>query len=460
MEVHMRTAILVAVTLLSCEGPDYTLSALDTALPSVDPELGDDLEMEPSEHAGGSALAGWEDAPSGMVEELHEVGEGSENPVTDFLFVIDDSVSMGEALGRFRAGIDSLADPSVWPSDARIAVMNTTPGVRGNASQLHPAVHSREIFLSAPGFLRLVDAEGLAAYRELLPPEHASHLREEGCEAWFQPGERNAQGVLCLRAHTQLALTDQRVEAGLHAVSQFMQRRSRAAVFRPGAAANVVFISDTHDPGVHVDELAPGQAYLVDELLENQPTYESLVQRLSHFHTLSSFRVHAVAPEMECGESLADLPPSYFTAAEASGGVTADLCSTFDYAEVIAEIATLGSQRTAPVVALGRQAESVEGVLVDGVSVAYSLSPDGRALRVEEPVRPGAVAKVLYAQVEDTAELKPVDAGPEVLEGSGEEGGNAPLEVEPMPPALNRFELDLGENPAPRGLDDGSAAEG
>ena len=85
----MRTAILVAVTLLSCEGPDYTLSALDTALPSVDPELGDDLEMEPSEHAGGSALAGWEDAPSGMVEELHEVGEGSENPVTDFLFVID-----------------------------------------------------------------------------------------------------------------------------------------------------------------------------------------------------------------------------------------------------------------------------------------------------------------------------------------------------------------------------------
>ena len=198
----------------------------------------------------------------------------------------------------------------------------------------------------------------------------------------------------------------------------------------------------------------------MEELLETQPTYESLGQRLSHFHTLSSFRVHAVAPQGECGEMLGDLPPSYFTAADASGGVTADLCTTYDYAEVIAEIASLGSQRTAPVVALGKQAASVEGVLVDGVSVAYSLSPDGRALRIDEPVRWDAVAQVRYAQVEPAEASEAVDAGPEPVEGSGEDGGSAPLEVEPLAPSLNRFELDLGEDPAPRGVDEGSAVEG
>ena len=121
---------------------------------------------------------------------------------------------------------------------------------------------------------RADDAEGIARFRKHAP-EIGSTFRFAGCEdAWFEPWEENAQGVPCLVAHTQISRTPIRVEAGLSALQQFLQKQAGTSTFREGAAVHVIFVSDTHSPG-----LSGGPNRLMKTGLEVDPiTYEDLRQ--------------------------------------------------------------------------------------------------------------------------------------------------------------------------------------
>src|SRR6185503_2156685 len=77
--------------------------------------------------------------------------------------------------------------------------------------------------------------------------DHVAPWQAVGCGAWFSPGEVDPDGVPCLVAHTEVPGLLVHVEAGLTVLSQLLD--GKKPLFREGAHAHVVFVSDTHDPG-------------------------------------------------------------------------------------------------------------------------------------------------------------------------------------------------------------------
>ncbi|MES2642860.1 MAG: hypothetical protein V4850_25475 [Myxococcota bacterium] len=365
---------VVLASLVGCAGSEYGLAADGlTATDGLAPT--DDL-------GGGAAFAAWAlgttpdltptASPHTRVEAF-ALGP-SPTPVADFLFVIDDSISMRAVMDTFAAGIGSLTRPGVFPSGSRLAVLNTTPGDPTDLSVPHPVVPPKGADDVAPGFLALVDGVRIEAYRAVAPKRYARRYGMDGCEAWFAPDEVNAQGAPCLRAHAQIPLLPGRAEAGLVALAQWLDA-SDTPRFRAGAAVNVVVISDTHDPGLAPARLA---AFGADgqDLVDARPDFAALVALVDE--PVAAFRVHAIAPTTGCTEPWGY--PTYFDVVADAGGVAADICTTADYAPVIAAIARAGSVRQAPVLRLGYPAAQVEGVAgVDG-PIGWSATDDPQAI--------------------------------------------------------------------------------
>jgi len=372
--------------LLGCTRSEHRLHtvpdvASDDAWTPV-PDLGD-----------GSAHAAWTttrpprpepsapDHPPERVEE-HAVGHAP-TPVVDYLFVIDDSVSMRKVLRRFRWGMARLDRPGVFPNNARLAVLNTTPADPHDPTRAHPATDRHSLAELLPGFVRLVDADGIADVQASAPDKMAARFEVDGCEAWFSPGDRNADGEPCLRAHSQIGLVHSKAEAGLVALAGWMHEADAAQrpQFREGAAVNIIFVSDTHDPGLPPDKRHTRAA---EALLAEQPDFAELASLVNV--PVASFRVHAIVPAEPCAEAWED--PSYARVVAASGGVLADICSLRDYSPVIASIAETGAHAQAPVVRLGADAEEVLGVTLDGEAVDWHR--EGRAVWLPD-ARPGAL---------------------------------------------------------------------
>lgn len=323
-------------------------------------------------------------------QESFWFGEGATTAMADYLFVIDDSVSMENILDLFNRGFEALSDSNAFPANARIAVMNMTPAHPDNLRRRHPVVPFRAHAIPGPGFVRLVDSAGIQRFNQAaLDLDRAEFMEYEGCEAWFSPKDTNAQGSSCLLAHTQLGLRRSVAEAGLISFAQLLQKNRGKPIFREGAAVNVVFISDTHGPGFR-----PGQPdSLMDESFEElkglQPGFAQLKRMVEATQLVSSFRVHAIAPESECSEAWMDwLDPVYFEVARDGEGVSADSCSTTDYSEVIRSIAELGAEIQSGVYPLtlaeGRQQVEVDSVLLGDTPISWTMSPSGRALVVDE----------------------------------------------------------------------------
>lgn len=322
-----------------------------------------------------------------VVEQQVPLGGGARTETVDFLFVIDDSSSMKTIIDEVFAGFDALAAEGVFPSDARIGVMSTLPANERIGQRVHPAAPNKLWLKFEPGFGDLVSGERIARFREIAPPDIAERFSIDGCDAWFAPDAVNAEGTPCLVAHTQELLFGVNVEAGLTALGQ---RLAKGQLFRTGAAANVIFVSDTHDPGL------PQKNAYFDLLVAERPTGEQLAVTAARQQVTSSFRLHAIAPASQCGDEPWEgtIGPSYFEAANATGGKTLDMCTATpeQYVDMVRAIVTEGSVPTRPVVPLARQ-DRVGQVLVDGVSKPFHLSRDKKAVILDEPM-PTATAQL------------------------------------------------------------------
>jgi len=332
---------------------------------------------DPVEPSAG-AVEAHEDPEQREREDLFEIESDLRTPIVDFLFVVDNSTSMGRIRDLVRSGLVSLYDEDAFPADARIAVMSTIPANPSDLTQLHPRVNDQGGQVNEPGFLRLVDAEGIDRFRAK-SPELGEAFRFDGCEnAWFTPWEENDEGVPCMVAHTQISRTPVRVEAGLSAFQQFLQKRDGQSTFREGAAVHVIFVSDTHSPG-----LAGGANRVEKTGLEVDPiTYRDLHTLVSADNLVGTFKVHAIAPATECVEEWAHLGPRYFNVADASGGSTLDICTAEDYAPFIRELVEDSDVIEAAILSLGRPSAAVHQVLLDGVSVPFEVVGNGAAVRV------------------------------------------------------------------------------
>ncbi len=344
------------------------LSPLLLALAACGPD------WQPADPGYGAALEAFE--ADGNRMETFTVGGDSTSPLVDYLFVVDGSVSMAQVLNRFEEGVRTLSAEGVFPERARIAVMNTTPADPADPTKPHPLVGGKRQAKAAPGFMGLVDADSLAAYVRQFP-RVKGQLVQPGCSAWFEPGAVNSNGVPCLVAHTQVDLQQVVAEAGLTAFEQLV-RNHDGPLFRGGANVNVVFVSDTHDPGVP-SHRANGKPARLDRLIGSQqlvvdrPDFAELRALVESTQPIASFRVHAIAPESECAEPWAEFGPSYFDAVDAAGGQRIDVCTALDYAPFLRSTISEGAVAQAPVFALGRPADAVQSVTVDAVPTDYSL---------------------------------------------------------------------------------------
>ena len=389
---------MILLQLLACMS-DYGFQSLDPAgvpaagpadrggrppsTPEIAPEIAAHQPVPPGRHG---AISATEDG-NGARQEIFELGADRAAAQVDWLFVLDTSSSMGEVVGRVRTAFAGLAEEGVFPANSRVAVLSTTPASAAGSGHLHPAARKTRGANWEPGFGHLVTRERIAAYRLHAKPEHALGFPADGCGAWFAPTERNAADVACFLANTQIAGAAVRAEAGLTALGQWLA--STPEPFRPGAAVNVIFVSDTHDPGTdHADAAS---------LRAERPTANALRQLAESAEPLAAFRLHAIAPATQCVEAWPD-GPTYSDAAADSGGWTLDLCTATDYRPLIRQIAQDGALPDQPAFRLGVPAQEVTGVRVGGVPTGFSVSGSGRTLVLDRMPAQGVRVEVDYTR--------------------------------------------------------------
>ncbi len=385
--------MLLTALLLACS-TEYGLSSLDPVaseglgVPDAPREPASaELSQEPVEPVeawavvpseaidGGSARQTRVVPGTPLREDSFMVGR-DQATLTDVLFVVDNSVSMRAVLDPLDDGLAALTQDGVFPERTRIAVTSTTPRAPFDSRRPYPAVRMKSVVVDDPGFAGLVDGERLNGFRNMNSEGIQERMPLPGCDPWFAPTATvpGRSDVSCLAAHTQIAETPHGVEAGLVALGQLLMWNDEARP-RPGASFNVVFISDTHDPGIAED--APGY----DDMLALRPVPSELAAKVLGDWEASGFRMHAIAPASPCSEE-PWTGTSYFDAAEATGGVTLDVCTAepTDYVALAQRIAELGSRPQAPVVALSAGAKQVDEVLVDGVPVGFAVGKTGRTV--------------------------------------------------------------------------------
>jgi hypothetical protein len=115
------------------------------------------------------------------------------------------------------------------------------------------------------------------------------------------------------------------------------------------------------------------------DLRARRPDYARLRAAALKSNQVSSFKIHAIAPDRTCknsGEGVGD--KAYYTAADASGGAKLDGCASTDYVPFLKSMIEKGSTVTEPTFRLGKAAAAILSVKVDGAETKdYQLSADG-----------------------------------------------------------------------------------
>jgi hypothetical protein len=319
----------------------------------------------------GSADAAAEDG-AGNRRETFGFGGDVQTRVADFLFIIDNSCSMETLQTKVTAGFQSLiADKAAFPANSRVAVMTTQVGDPDDLSRLNHDINDAPGQDEDPGFLRLVTGATIAAYKKVASSGTAKNFPLAGCDApWFGPQDKHPSGHSCFSAAIQTGRECVGSEAGLTALGQMLQKQGKKALFRGGAAVNVIYVSDTHDPGS-----------ISTVLLESRPDYAALRAAVLKANQVASFKIHAIAPNRKCSKDEDVHDKAYYKAADISGGAKLDSCSAADYVPFLKSMIEKGTAVTLPTFRLGKPAKAILGVTVDGAATtAYKLSADGQVL--------------------------------------------------------------------------------
>lgn len=308
--------------------------------------------------------------------ETHTVTARKDAEVVDYLFVVDPSVSMLGVLKEVRAGFTSLGEAG-FPRGARIAVLTMTPAAMDGSGRPNATVGDAQAAIDDPGFQRLIRGTDIAKFHGIAGGEPGAAAC--GDDGWFSADARLPDGTPCVAAVMEMPLYASNSEAGLLALKQFLVARGDKPLFRDGAAANIVFVSDTHDPG-----LPEGAAR--DSLVRVRPTHGDLEALIGKANVVSSLRMHAIAPQTVCVdvEDWSGLGTVYYDVALASGGHLIDVCTATDYAKLLRDMTWAGARPTHALLSNDAKSGEIDHVEVNGKPVAWSLHRDDTLLRIDE----------------------------------------------------------------------------
>ncbi|NBO37883.1 hypothetical protein EBU99_04790 [bacterium] len=338
-------------------------------------------------------LAGSSDVKKVLAGELPNPAAGHQifttsaekKPIHDFVFVVDNSISMAPLIGRFVNGFDAIP-ASEYPENARLAVMNTMPAVLNDlntprdylaidlATELSQSTRNylKVLFLKEPGFLKFINQARVADYKSATQGSDVQYKFPIGvCEAeWFLPSAKNSVGVSCLKAAMQIS-GETGIEAGLTAIAQMMSKNVGNPLFRSDAIVHFVFVSDTHDPGANLPDY-----------IAARPDFSKIKAAVQNNSSIAGVKLHGVVPNAACSSSEGVYDYSYRSVIQASGGVMVDSCaaSADSYKNVVHQI--LDEAKKLPAFQLqGKQVKDVV-VKVDGAAWNNFTLINGNQLEV------------------------------------------------------------------------------
>ena len=298
---------------------------------------------------------------------------GKPDKPIDYLFVIDNSSSMVRTIDLFNAGFASILgeEKEVFPANSKLAVMSTMIGDPNDFTKINDAVKGYNGIEMEPGFLDFVNQTAIMNYRDNVPGR-AGNWTVDGCaNKWFAPNDKNGAGVYCLTAATQSTFSGLATEAGITAYEQLLIKNAMNPTFRPGALVNIIYVSDTHDPGRNEQEL-----------IDNRKNFAQLEELTKVYNKINGLKFHAMAPASDCSsENTYDF--SYYTLVDASKGQKGDYCVSNDYTEFLKKMVE-ASMVAEPVFEFGKTVTSIVRIKVDGEEVTdYKLNEDKTGVRIE-----------------------------------------------------------------------------
>lgn len=312
------------------------------------------------------------------------------NPKVDYLIVLDNSKSMSSLADKVSKAMVGAAVKNKFPGDSLIAVMTTMIGKDSDYSKVSDKITAtyKGIELE-PGFLSFVSRPQILKFKNSNAVDRASRneWKLEGCDSeWFKPTEKDSSGVPCIKAAMQLSVNAGPVEAGVHAFKQLLLKNQGKPLFRSGAFVNVIFVSDTHDPGNNEPDL------FGDKDTYNFTKLNQLAS--SNSPGIQALRFHAIAPEDNtCGER--NIPSAdrftYNILAGKSQGTTLGFCKALkaldpsaSYDQFVEDMIDV-SFSSEPRFVLSEGAAKILKVTVNDVEVTnYSLLSDGYTVEFSE----------------------------------------------------------------------------
>ncbi|MFW7378705.1 MAG: hypothetical protein ACOH5I_07860 [Oligoflexus sp.] len=277
-------------------------------------------------------------------------------PLVDYLIVMDNSCSMERIIAPTASGFMSLVGSESLPAKARVGVMNSMHGDENNLSTTGIGINRYPGIDLEPGFLELVNRQSIIDFKAATDSIYADKWQMLGCaDKWFRLDDVSPEGDSCLVAATQASYQCVGAEAGIRAFRQILEKsRTQQPLFREGAIVNVIFVSDTHDPGTNIDFLK-----------QSVPTYGELLTLVNETHNLSGVKFHALAPDSQCTtEGLHER--SYHQLTEQSAGKWQNPCQLNDYEDFFADMVESSDVAEHAIFTLSQQASSIERVLVNG----------------------------------------------------------------------------------------------
>jgi hypothetical protein len=324
-------------------------------------------------------------APSVPGARVADFRYGLKSTTNDILFIFDNSVSMNPHLANVKEGFKKLGSAD-WAGDVRMAVMTTMPGDPANLNKVHAGIRDAVAGETAknnpyvgielePGFLSFVSAEAFQRYKQLNATFVSSYPEPLCSGDWFKPDDVNSKNERCLTVALQNPLYPVGCEAGMTALSQILDKKGK--IFRDGAFAQIIFISDAQDPGC-------GNT----DLLNIRPKPDALRAKVLAKNQLAGLKFHGAVPIPGGGSTKETTNQGTFDfqyneLIKGNNGVIIDITSGQDYSAFASGIAKSSVQE--PVFKLAAKASKINFVKVDGKQLSpdkIQLSSDGLTVRL------------------------------------------------------------------------------
>lgn len=292
---------------------------------------------------------------------LVRYGKDIKPSIADYLFVLDNSVSMVDEATRVSLGLTGITKDK-FPESALLAVMTTMGSGNPTAAAPTPTTDTKKYTCidKEPGFLSLVDRASVEAFKSCLgvPPAHAAKYQKMACESgWFKPFDVNANGERCFSAALQNPHSPVGCEPGILAVEQLLARNTGKPLFRDNAAVSIIFISDEQqDCELPMTRGNP---------LDGAGRADNLKRLIQENSKVASIKFHGIIP---APSNVPSHTLAYEKVISHVGGKAvpiADLAA--DYNSIMEEIITATVDNVAPEFIIPNSAKKVTSVEVSGV---------------------------------------------------------------------------------------------